>query len=72
MPRVKIGPASPDRMAINLEVARLRDLEITLLQRRWRTVFGRTPPQNLPRHLLVRTLAYRLQADHLGDLDHDC
>jgi hypothetical protein len=26
---------------------------------------------DLPRHLLLRVLAYRLQADHLGDLDGD-
>jgi hypothetical protein len=28
-------------------------------------------PPHLPRHLLFRILAYRLQADHLGDLDSD-
>ena len=27
------------------------------------------PPAHLPRHLLFRSLAYRLQADRLGDLD---
>jgi len=32
-------------------------------------VFGRQPPPHLPRHLLFRVLAYRLQADQLGDLD---
>jgi hypothetical protein len=32
-------------------------------------VFGRRPPRHLPRHLLFRILAYRLQADRLGDLD---
>ena len=30
---------------------------------------GGEPPPHLPRHLLFRVLAYRLQADHLGDLD---
>ena len=32
-------------------------------------MFRRTPPAHLPRHLLFRVLAYRLQADRLGDLD---
>ncbi len=30
---------------------------------------GRTAPAHLPKHLLLRLLAYRLQADALGDLD---
>jgi hypothetical protein len=30
-----------------------------------------TPNDHLPRHLLYRVLAYRLQADHLGDLDSE-
>jgi hypothetical protein len=41
------------------------------LQARWRTVFGRRAPPHLPRHLLFRMLAYRLQADRLGELDAD-
>ena len=32
-------------------------------------MLGRRPSPHLPRHLLFRVLAYRLQADHLGDLD---
>ena len=72
MARIKIGPASPDRMAIDIEVARLRDLDIVSVRARWRTAFRRPPPEHLPRHLLFRVLAYRLQADHLGDLDNDC
>ena len=69
MPRVKIGPAIPDRKTIDVEIARLRDLDVDALRARWHTVFGRRPPPHLPRHLLFRVLAYRLQADHLGDLD---
>jgi len=34
-------------------------------------VFRRRAPPHLPRHLLFRILAYRLQADRLGDLDAD-
>src|SRR5438045_4568053 len=69
MTRVKIGPVLPDRKTIDVEVARLRDLDVGDLRRRWDAVFGRRPHPNLPRHLLFRVLTYRLQADHLGDLD---
>ena len=69
MPRVKVGPASPDTKTLNVEIARLRDLDIGTLQARWRNVFRRQPPPHLPRHLLFRVLVYRLQADHWGDLD---
>ena len=69
MPRVKIGPALPDRETLDVEIARLRDLDVGELRSRWHTVFGRRAPPHLPRHLLFRILAYRLQADRLGDLD---
>ena len=69
MPHTKIGPAQPDRKAPDIEIARLRDLDVGALRARWHTVFGRRSPPHLPRHLLFRIMAYRLQADLLGDLD---
>ena len=69
MPRVRIGPALPDRKSLDAEIVRVRDLGVTELRSRWRTVFGRQPPPHLPRHLLFRVVAYRLQAEQLGDLD---
>ena len=69
MPRVKIGPAPPDRKTLDVEIARLRDFDVGALRARWQDVFRRQPPPYLPRHLLFRMLAYRLQADHLDDLD---
>ena len=39
---------------------------------RWQTIFGRRPLSNLPRHLMFRVLAYRVQAEALGDLDRRC
>jgi hypothetical protein len=69
MPRVGFAPALPDRKTLDGEIARLRDLAVGLLRNRWHNVFGRRPHPHLPRHLLFRVLAYRLQADVLGDLD---
>ncbi len=69
MPRVKIGPALPDSRPLDVEIARLRDLDIGDLQARWHTVFRRRPSPHLPRHLLFRVLAYRLQVERFGDLD---
>jgi len=57
--------------AVDAEIARLRDLDLPGLRARWRTMFRRTAPDRLPRHLLFRVLAYRLQAERLGDLDRD-
>src|SRR2546426_1697462 len=71
MPRVKIGPAPPDRKTLDLEIVRLRDFDVGALRARWQDVFRRQPPPHLPRYLLFRMLAYRLQADHLGDLDSE-
>src|SRR6266571_2365957 len=69
MPRVVIDPAVPE--SLDNEIARLRGLDVGELRARWHTVFRRTAPSHLPRHLLFRILAYRLQADRLGDLDAD-
>jgi hypothetical protein len=69
MPRVKIIPAPPDCRKLEIEIARLRDLDNQGLRRCWHAVFGRLAPAHLPRHLLFRILAYRLQADRFGDLD---
>src|SRR3982074_3424509 len=69
MPRVKIGAPRRAGKPIDVEIARLRDLDVGALRARWHTVFGRRPSPHLPRHLLFRVLAYRLQADRFGDLD---
>ena len=69
MSRTMGRPASPDREKLDIEIARLRGLDVVELRARWNTVFRRRIPAHLPRHLLFRILAYRLQADGLGDLE---
>jgi len=69
MPHVKIGPALLDPKTLEIEIARLRDLDLGGLRARWHTVFRQRPSPHLPRHLLFRVLVYRLQADRLGDID---
>jgi hypothetical protein len=51
------------------EIAHLRSLDLIGLQSRWQSVMGRPAPEHLPKHLLFGILAYRIQADALGDLD---
>ena len=57
------------KMPLDDEIAHLRDLDLHGLRARWKSIFRQQPPPHLPRHLLFAVLAYRLQADELGDLD---
>lgn len=52
------------------EVARLRDLDLVELRARFRAVTGKRASR-LPRHLLIRTLGYRLQARAFGGLSRE-
>ena len=52
------------------EIAHLRGLDLVGLRSRWQSDFGRPAPAHLTRHLLFAVIAYRLQADRFGDLDH--
>jgi hypothetical protein len=52
------------------EIAHLRGLDLSGLRARWQSIFGRPAPTHLARHLLFAVIAYRLQADRFGDLDH--
>jgi Protein of unknown function (DUF2924) len=57
--------------AIEAEIARLRSLALDALRRRWRVVFGRTPPAALSKDLLGRMIAWRLQERAFGGLDRE-
>ena len=60
--------ATPASTHVEAELIRLACADTISLARRWRVVFGGRAP-DLPRALLQRILAYRIQADAAGDLD---
>jgi hypothetical protein len=54
---------------LEAELATLQRLSLDELRLRWRNHWGRLAPAHLPRNLLFRLMAYRLQAEAFGDLD---
>lgn len=71
MSRVKIAAADSEPVSVDIEIGRLRDLDVDGLRARWEAADGKKAPGHLPRHLLLRILGYRLQAEQLGDLDSE-
>ena len=68
MPRsMSLDPKRP--AAAEIETAQLRDIDLKAPQARWHSLRGRPAPKHLPKHLLLRLLAYQLQAAAHGDLD---
>ena len=66
------APGSPAALKpdpIRDEIARLGDLDLDALRLRWRKLFRASAPPHLPRSLLLRIIAYRIQANAYGDLD---
>src|SRR6202163_4617634 len=59
------------KASIEDEIAHLRSLDLRGLRARWQSVLQRPAPDHLPRHLLFAIIAYRIQAERLGDLDHE-
>ena len=58
------------KTSVEDEIAHLRGLDLNGLRARWQSVFQKSSPAHLPRHLLFAIIAYRIQADRCGDLDH--
>jgi hypothetical protein len=63
------APAASERGALDALVASLSHLNLDQLRLQWRNHLGGTPPAHLPGWLLMRVLAYRIQAAAFGDLD---
>jgi hypothetical protein len=65
------APRSVERGSLEDLIAGLVDLDVKGLRLQWRNHLGGTPPTHLPRWLLLRVLAYRIQAAALGGLDKE-
>src|ERR1700709_1602499 len=61
----------PTETSVEDEIVHLRGRDLKGLRARWNGVLKRPAPGHLPRHLLFAIIAYRIQADRLGDLDHE-
>jgi hypothetical protein len=59
------------KMSVADEIAHLRGLDLQGLRARWQSVFQRPAPAHLGRHLLFSIIAYQIQTDRFGDLDHE-
>jgi hypothetical protein len=63
------GSSPREAETLDAAVAGLAALDAHQLRLQWRNHLGGAAPTHLPRWLLLKVLAYRLQADALGDLD---
>ena len=68
---VRSQHAPPARRVSHGAIAGLKELDLEGLRRRWRKLFRAAAPPHLPKYLLFRVLAYRIQANALGDLDRE-
>jgi Protein of unknown function (DUF2924) len=70
MRKERRGGRASTKTSVEDEIAHLRVLDLRGLRARWQSIFGRQASNHLTRHLLFAVIAYRLQVDRFGDLDH--
>jgi hypothetical protein len=63
------GASLPLDASVLSIVANLGGHDLNGLRRQWRAHLGGEAPAHLPRWLLMKVLAYRLQSDAFGDFD---
>jgi hypothetical protein len=71
MQRKRRNGRTSTKTSVEDEIAHLRGLDLKGLRARWQSMFQRPAPAHLTRHLLFAVIAYRIQADRFGDLDHE-
>src|SRR5260221_11320414 len=59
------------KASVEDEIVHLRGIDLKGLRARWQSVLQRPAPGHLPRHLVFAIIAYRIQADRCGDLNHE-
>ena len=64
------GASLPLDASVLSILADIEGLDLNGLGRQWRGHLGGEAPTHLPRWLLMRVLAYRLQSDAFGNLDN--
>jgi Protein of unknown function (DUF2924) len=64
-------PRPKGGLALDDMIAALVELDANGLGLQWRNHLGGTPPAHLPRWLLMKILAYRIQAAAFGGLDKE-
>lgn len=57
-----------DERALEIEIARLRDLELPRLRAVWQEHYGSVAPKTVRRKILILSIAWRIQADMQGGL----
>jgi hypothetical protein len=63
MARPRVDPST-----LEDEIARLRDLDLLELRKRWLALYGRPAPKFFRRKFLARALAYQMQVKAFGGL----
>ena len=71
MQKKRRGGRTSTKTSVEDEIAHLRSLDLGGLRARWQSVFQRSAPAHLTRHLLFAVIAHRLQTDRFGDLDYE-
>ena len=71
MSKIHRNGRATTKTSIEDEIVHLGGLDLKGLRARWQSVLQRPAPDHLPRHLLFAIIAYRIQADRFGDLDHE-
>jgi hypothetical protein len=71
MSKIRHADPATAKATVEDEIAHLCGLDHNGLRARWRSVLQKPAPDHLPRHLLFAIIAYRIQADRFGDLDHE-